>query len=148
MPHRTILAVCLLLAASLTGCSSDTDQYCGTLKQDQTRLKQLVSASGRSGTDVLPDTLAMFKDLREKSPEDIRDEWDTMVFSWQTLAGAFRTAGVDPAHYRPGATQGVTHEQDRAIQQAAAELGSMRVLDASRGIEQQAHDICHVDLGL
>lgn len=146
-PGRVSLAVGVLLAASLTGCASDTEQYCGTLRSDRPTLNRLASTS-RPGSHVVPRTLAVFTDLRDKAPDDIRDEWDTMVFAWQTLGAAFRRAGVDPAAYRPGKTPGVSARQDQAIRDAAAQLSSARVLDASRGIEQHAQDICNVDLGL
>jgi hypothetical protein len=146
-PVRVLLVVGILVGGSLTGCASDTQQYCGTLRQDRPTLNRLASTA-KPGSHVVPRTLAVFQNLRDQAPDDIRDEWDTMVFAWQTLAAAFRKAGVNPAAYRPGKTPGVSAQQDKAIRDAAAQLSSPRVLDASQGIEQQAHDICKVDLGL
>jgi hypothetical protein len=138
-------AVVLLVTGGLTSCSSQTDQYCDTLREDQPALKRLAAGSG---ANQLQRTLDVFQDLRADAPEDLADEWDTVVFAWQTLAAGFRRAGVDPGDYRPGQPPaGVSKAEARDIADAAEELRSPRVLEAGRSIEQHARDVCHVDLG-
>ena len=149
-PVRLVVAglAAVLVAAGLSACGSRTDDYCSTLRDDQQTLQRLAAGKGEPGTDPVHGTLEVFTSLRDKAPEDVTDEWDTMVYAWQTLADALDRAGVDPSTYRAGSRPpGVTPAQQKAIAQAAAELSSARVLDAGRGIEQHALDVCKVDLG-
>jgi len=131
----------------LTGCSDATEDYCGVLDDQRQALTELAGAGSGSGsvTEIL-DVIGL---LREASPEDLRDEWDTLFFAWEGLVEAFQAAGVTPQDYRPGETNGdLTEAEDQAIQGAAADLRSARVVEAARGIEQHADEVCDVDLGL
>jgi hypothetical protein len=146
---RALVAGMLLTLTGLTGCSSTTDSYCDALEDQKQTLTGLAGSSAEPGTDLFGDTLKVFQDLRDEAPDDIRDEWDTFVFAWEGVADAFDDAGIDPQQYQPGTPPpGVSAEQARAIEQAAAELRSDRVVDAGTGIEQHARDVCKVDLGL
>jgi len=149
MPLRAVIAVTVLLAASLTGCSGPTEKYCDTLQGDQKSLEKLAASANDPGGDVLTDSVAIFDDLRDRAPDDIADEWDTFDLAWQDLADALKTAGVDPADYRAGKkTAAVTDRQAQAISAAAGELRSQPVVEAGRSIEHHARDVCGVDLGL
>ncbi len=150
MTTRVLLAGTLFgLVGLTTGCSSATDTYCAALEDEQQTLTDLAESSGDPGADLIGDSIEVFRNLREDAPGDIRDEWDTFVFAWEGLATAFADAGTGPQEYQPGKTPpGVSAEQGQAIEQAAAEMRSERVLDAGKGIEQHARDVCKVDLGL
>ena len=149
MTRGALLVSALLVLASLTGCASTTEKYCGTLEDEKQTLTDLAQSSKEPGSDLFGDSLAVFEELRDASPDDIRDEWDTYVFAWEGVADAFDEAGVSPQDYQPGEKPpGVTDEQTKAIEDAAAGLGSDRVRDAGTGIEQHARDVCKVDLGL
>lgn len=146
MRFVVLLLAVVLVAGGLASCASRTEQYCGTLREDRHVLAKLASGTGKGR---LQRTLAVFQELRREAPEDLTDEWDTLVYAWQTLASSFRKAGVDPDTYRPdNRPADVTPREARNITDAANELRSARVLDAGRSIEQHAHDVCHVDLGL
>ncbi|HET6624950.1 MAG TPA: hypothetical protein VFG63_01040 [Nocardioidaceae bacterium] len=152
MTTRVLLAGVLLLPVGLSGCSSATETYCASLADEKQTLTDLAGSAQAPGADAFADSLTVFRRLRDDAPGDIRDEWDTYVFAWEGVTDAFTAAGVNPQDYTPGTTQGstpgVTEEQARAIEDAAAELRSPRVLDAGKGIEQHARDVCKVDLGL
>ena len=141
-----------LVAGLLTGCggndadSRDSD-YCSTLKEEKKQLADLADQAGKPGTDVLTPTREALGRLREAAPEDLRDEWDTVYYAWSAMVDAVKEAGVDPGDYRPGRTpEGVTAAQARKLGEVAAELSSPRVVDASRGLEDQARQVCHVEL--
>lgn len=142
-----LLALGVVLASS-SGCASDTERYCGTLEERSTELSKLVEGAG-SGKDVLDDLLGVLEDLRADAPDDLTDEWDTLVFAWRGLVEAMDEAGLAPADVQEGTVpKGVAEEDAEAVRAAAADLGSGRVRDAAGGIEQHASDVCKVDLGL
>lgn len=145
-----LLAV-LVLAGSLAGCGNGTESYCSSLKQDKARLTRLAAASakpGTAGTDALGDTVGVLSGLRDEAPDDIADEWDTLVEAMRGLSQAIEDSGADPGDFASGKQPGgVTLGQYKAVQQAAAELQTTRVQQAGASIEQHAQDVCKVDLG-
>ncbi len=144
-----MLAV-LLVATGLTGCSG-TKSYCSTLKEDGKQLTALskdVAKPGKAGGDALDKTVGVLSGLRDEAPEDISDEWVTLVAALQGLVDAFDRSGAAPGDFAGGKKPaGVTAGQYDAVQQAVAELQSTRVQQASKSIEQHAQDVCQVDLG-
>ena len=142
----------VLLAAPLTGCGADDGaggDYCTTLKDEKATLARLADQAGEPGKDVLTPTLESLGRLREASPSSLRDEWDTVYYAWDALVDAVRRAGVDPGDYRPGRTpEGVDAADARRLGQVAAELTSGRVVDASRGLEDHARQVCDVELSV
>lgn len=146
---RAAVAALLVLPLPLTGCGSDTEAYCDELRSQQPALDRLARGAQRPADGLFTESLQVFQSLREQAPADIRDEWDTFVFAWQGVADAFAAAGIGPAQYRHGdPPPGVSDRQLEAIEDAAAELRSPRVVQAGSGIEQHARDVCNVDLGL
>lgn len=147
MTRGALLVSAVLVLASGTGCATTTEKYCDALEAEQQTLIDLARSADEAGGVSLADGLAIFEDLRDASPDDIRDEWDTFVFAWEGVVDAFEQAGTDPEDFRPGeVTPGVTAAQSEAIEGASAELGSPRVVDAGQGIQQHAKDVCKVDL--
>lgn len=146
-PRRTtVAAVALALGACLlTGCGSPTEQYCDRLADSSDRLTRM----GQDGTGDLDATLELLEGLRAESPDDLRDEWDTVTFAWQGLAEAFERAGAAPQDFDPADPPAqLAPAEVRAIQDAASVLVSPRVTEAGRAIEQHGQDVCKVDLGL
>jgi len=139
----------LVLVGTLTSCASRTDQYCDELRTQKQTLADLAAESGRPGKDVLDRTLTVWQDLRAKAPGDIEDEWQTLVFALQGLVEAFHKAGTTPDRYTPASPPaGVSKQEAKNLQDAAAELASERVRAAGDAVEQHARDVCKVDLGL
>jgi hypothetical protein len=151
--RRLALPACgLVLAAGLlTACGGADDKgadgYCGTLKDEKAVLARLADQAGEPGKDVLTPTLGALGRLREAAPRELRDEWDTVYYAWDAMVDAVEEAGVDPADFRPGRTpEGVSAADARRLGEVAAQLGSARVVDASRGLEDQATQVCGVEL--
>jgi len=147
--RRALLAGGMLVLASVSGCADQTEKYCSTVKDDQQELTDLRKNAGKPGNDFFGESLAVLEGFRDEAPDDIVDEWDTIVFGWQGLAEAIEAAGVDAGEYQAGnRPPGVSDAEAKAIEGAALKLASSRVVDASDGIEQHARDVCKVDLGL
>lgn len=134
-----------VLVVSLAGCADEQERYCGSLQEEKQTLTDLAE---RTDDEVLDDTIEVFRDLQGRAPGDIRDEWSTVVFAYETLAEAFDEAGASPSEMEGGAADGLSEEQTDRIEGAAAQLRTPRVMGAADAIEQHARDVCKVDLGL
>jgi hypothetical protein len=132
-----------VLAIGLMGCSDPEEGYCETLAAEQGELTELAE---RDSGDVLSPTAASFQRLQEAAPEELRDEWDTVVGAYQVLKETIDELGVDPDSYDPEAPpDDLADAAVRRLATAAGALGSTRVLDAVRGIEDHARTVCDVD---
>ncbi|WP_148574884.1 hypothetical protein [Nocardioides caldifontis] len=143
-PAGARLVVALLLLVGLAACSDQEDAYCDALAEERETLSEL---AGSGSADVLDRALASMERLQEQAPEELRDEWDTVVRAYRTLADAVAETGVDPGGYDPeDPPAGVSRDDVRRLEAAAGTAGSPRVTDASRGIEDHATSVCEVDL--
>ena len=148
---RRLLAGAALLAVTplvLVGCGDDDDPfeaYCDEVKaQRETLSEDLVG-----GATALIDALPEFERLREKSPDDLRDEWDTVTSRIGDLVDALEDADVEPATYdREQPPSGLTDDERRAIDDAARAMATPEMLEALDGVEQQARDVCKTPLTL
>lgn len=140
----------VLLTAMVAGCGGDEDPseaYCGTLKDEKATLARLADQAAEPGKDVLTPTREAIGRLRQASPGGVRDEWDTVYYAWDAMVDAIEEVGVDPADYRPGSTpEGVSAADAERLAQVAGQLGSDRVVEASRGLEDHARQVCGVEL--
>ena len=134
----------LLAVPLLAGCASDQERYCEAVQEHQEELSEIAAQGGQ---ESLIDALDIYRELQEKAPRDITDEWDQVVRSVEALDEALTDAGVDPATYDPKKPpEGVSEDQQQAIADAATELGSRATVDALAGVEQQARDVCKTPL--
>jgi hypothetical protein len=142
-----LLLVAAVAVPTLTGCGGDpTDEYCEAVADHQSELSEIV-ATGRP--DALIDALDIFRDLQDKAPGDITDEWQQLVGRVEALDDALDDAGVDPTTYdRRHPPAGLTEEQRAGIDAAAAQLGSGTTLRALQDLDQQARDVCQTPLTL
>jgi len=144
----SVAAVVLLVTTALAGCSDTVDGYCSTLADEQQTLTDLADRTAEPGFDVLTPSLAALERLRDEAPDDLRDEWDTVVRAWAALADAVADAGVDPGDYRPGQVpEGLGRAERRQLAAVASKLSSPRVVGAAAGIEDHALEVCEVDFG-
>jgi hypothetical protein len=137
-----------MVCTGLSACSK-SDSYCGTLKGDRKQLASLAKkTSGKTGgSQALTRSVSLLSELRDEAPDDIRDDWDTLVQALDGLSDAVKASGADPADFNGGRRPaGVTEGQYRAVRQAAAELQATPVEQATKSIEQHALDVCKVDL--
>ena len=138
------LGAVLLTVPLLAGCASDQERYCEAVQEHQEELSEIAAQGGQ---ESLIDALDIYRDLQEKAPRDIVDEWDQVVRSIEALDEALTDAGVDPATYDPKKPpEGVSEDQQQAIADAATELGSRATVEALAGVEQQARDVCKTPL--
>ena len=145
------LAALGLLATLVSGCSGGQDEYCASLADAKEQLTHLAAeadggSAAQAPTDTLTPTLDVLRGLRSDAPDELKDEWDTVVFAYEDLAEAADRAGVDPADLSAGhAPRGLPPSQARRLAAVASKLESSRVLEASKGIEDQARQVCGVD---
>jgi len=144
------VAVVLLAASLLTACSDEQDSYCDALEGAQQELTDLADQAGAEGdgeaVNTLTPTLDILQGLREAAPDELGDEWDTLVFAYEALAEAVEEAGIDPAGLEAGDGAGdLPPEQRRELRSLASKLLSARVLAASQGIEDHAREVCDVE---
>lgn len=142
-------AVALVLAASaLTGCTSQQEAYCEALAEEQEQLTRLADDATEGGEDVLTPTLESFDRLRAESPDELRDEWDTLVAAYESLADAVQSTGIDPGDYSPDdPPPGLSKAERERLEGVASKLASFRVTEATLGIEQHATEVCDVEFG-
>lgn len=137
----------LLLVLPVAGCASEQEQYCSALAEEQKNLERLSAGSDDPGSGDLARTIEVFERLRAEAPDDMVDEWDTYVTALQALQQALDDAGADESMFTDGERpEGMSKDDYASISSAAVELRSTRVVQAAAGIENQARDVCKVDL--
>jgi hypothetical protein len=135
-----VAATLALTLAVSTGCASDQEKYCDAVEDHQQELGEVL---GGGAPDALLEALPIFRDLADQAPEDLRDEWKTVVDAVAGLQQALEDAGVDPASYdRDHPPDGMTQADRDAIDAAARRLASEETESAFTGIDQQAKDVC------
>jgi hypothetical protein len=138
----------LAAAAVLTGCGGDDGQdgYCAALAEEEPALAELVARAGEPGVDLLTPTLEAYQRLRDRAPEELTDEWDTVVLAHEALADEAAELGVEPGQLRfDRRPEGLTGAEFRQLRALADELAFARVRDALEGIEDHASEVCEVD---
>lgn len=147
--QRTSLVLGVVLAlGALSACSEDPQDgdYCTAFAAEQESLARLAEADAAT-TDLVTPALAFYQRLGEVAPDDLADEYDTMVVAYRSLAEAIEEAGVDPAAYERGTRpEGVTAEEARQLAAVASKLDAPRVREAATGIQDHADQVCEVDL--
>ena len=147
-PRRTTRvaggAAAAVVLAMLGGCADEGEDYCEALAEEQQTLTELADGSAAGG-DVLTPTLESFQRLREEAPEELQDEWETLVVAYEALADAVDRAGIDPAEFRPDdLPEGLSEAEAERLGAVASKLVSGRVVEAVGGIEQHADEVCDV----
>jgi hypothetical protein len=137
-------AVVVAVLLPLAGCGGE--DYCGALEQQRTEIADM---TGSGSPSALLDGLPMLRELAEKAPDDVADEWQTLIGALDGLDDAITAAGVDPADFKEGKPPaGLSDADQKAIADAAGQIGTDEVVQATSGIEQQARDVCKINLGL
>src|SRR4051812_34213485 len=140
------LVVMSVVALTVAGCKSDQEKYCAAVKDHQEKLGEVV---GDLSPDALLKALPIFRDLADDAPDDIRDDWKTVIDALEGLQDALDKAGVDPATYdRDHPPAGLSQADKEAIDEAAAGLGSEAITTAFNAVDQEAKDVCGTPLEL
>jgi hypothetical protein len=139
------VATAVLLVALLSpGCADQQEKYCDAVRDHQQELGETL---GGGSPDALLKALPIFRDLADEAPDDIRDEWRTVIDALEGLEQALQEAGVDPSTYdRDDPPEGLSQDEKDAIDAAARELTSQQTVVAFNGVEQQAKDVCGTPL--
>lgn len=137
----------LLLVLPVAGCASEQETYCSALADEQKNLERISAGSDDPASGDLARTIDVFERLRAEAPDDMADEWDTYVLALQALEKALDDAGADESMFTDGERpEGMSKDDYASISSAAVELRSTRVVQAAAGIENQARDVCKIDL--
>lgn len=143
-----LLGLALVAGTAACGGGGEEEDYCAAFLERREELSDLsaqqAEAAKTGGTvDVLTPTLTAFEDLRSAAPEDLQDEWDTLVFAYRDLAEAVEDSGVDPAEFRVGEVpEGLALEDRRVLVRVASKLGAPRVVEAANGVEGYSAQVC------
>jgi hypothetical protein len=138
------VAAAVAVAVLLTGCADQREKYCDAVTEHQQELGEILGA----GTPTaLLEALPVFRELADEAPDDLRDEWQTVIGALEGLQDALEAAGVDPATYdRDAPPAGLDQADKDAIDAAAQRLTSDQTVAALNGVDQQAKDVCGTPL--
>lgn len=149
-PHQLVLRLVLLLvlllvgALLVTGCADQKEKYCEAVEDHQQELGEVL---GDGTPTALLEALPIFRDLADEAPDDLRDEWRTVIDALEGLEQALDDAGVDAATYdRDHPPAGLSQTDKDAIDAAARRLTSDQTVAALNGVDQQAKDVCGTPL--
>lgn len=137
-----------MLLLPLAGCGGTSiEDYCAEVREHREEIAEMVSSE--AGAAALLEGLPLLRELAEDAPDDLSDEWQTLLNAVDNLDEALGAADVTAADFERGRPpEGMTATQRRAISDAASDLTSAEVTGAATGIEQQARDVCKVNFGL
>lgn len=138
---RQLLALALA-ATLLAGCGSDQDDYCDAVEEHQQDLTELI---GSDEPDALLQALEVFRELEERAPDDIADEWTVLVDAIGGFDDAIQAAGADPATYDPQDPE-ISSAERESIEAASQRLAAPETREALRAVDQQVRDVCHTPL--
>jgi hypothetical protein len=149
MRRRTAATTALVavLAIAGTSCGADPEKaYCQALQADQEMFAAMQDDS--SGLALLQHRAALHQ-LADRAPDDLTDEWQTFLGAVDAFAQTLDEVGVKPDDFVDGQPPaGLDQEKRTRIANAASELAAEDVVAAANGIEQQARDVCKLQLGL
>lgn len=139
--------VAVLLALVLGGCGQDRGEaYCEDLTKQRKQLAEMLQSDS---PEALFENLDRMRELAKGAPSDLKDEWQTFLDAVEGLDRALREADVTPSEFADGQPPaGVSVAERRSIVDAADQLAGDDVVAAASGIEQQARDVCKINLGI
>lgn len=150
-PARLASALASLVIALpvLTACTDQTGRYCAELEDQQKALADLALGSRDPGPELYPELLGLWRELQEEAPDDLADEWSTLVFAMEGFLEAVERTGATPESFDPDRPPpGATESEVAAARDAAEKLVAPRVFSAAESVQQHARDVCKTDLSL
>ena len=145
--RRSVVALLVAMLLPFAACGGDESaSYCSDLQKDRKEIANMLASGSPS---ALLGNLPMLHDLADKSPQDLDDEWQTFLGALDGLDKAIKDAGVEPDDFKDGKPPaGLSAADKKAIADAANQIGTEGVVQAATGIEQQARDVCKINLGI
>jgi hypothetical protein len=135
-----------VLMVVCAGCGDSGKEYCSALAADQETFSAMQEDT--SGLALLRH-VALLHRLADKAPDDLSDEWQVLLGALDSFSHTLDEVGVSPDDFVDGKPPAGLSAADRTrIANAADVLSSGDVVDAANGIEQQAKDVCKLQLGL
>ncbi|MGN6783108.1 MAG: hypothetical protein ACTHJH_16590 [Marmoricola sp.] len=151
---RALLVAPVLLAAGcgggnplsgLLGQDNTPASYCAALNADRRAFADMLAADSPT---ALVQQVPMLSALAAAAPPDLSDEWQVFLGAVKGLQRALDRAGVRPSAFADGKPpKGVTPAQDALVRRAADALSAPDTVAAAQGIEQEARDVCKINLG-
>ena len=149
MRRRTAVSIALVAVLAFAGssCGGDPEaRYCQALGADQEMFAAMQEDT--SGVALLQHRAALHR-LADQAPDDLTDEWQTFLGAVDAFAQTLDEVGVKPGDFVDGQPPaGLDAAKRTRIANAASELAAADVVTAANGIEQQARDVCKLQLGL
>lgn len=135
----------VLLGTGLGACGDPIDHYCEVIKEHRTELNEMVEAGTEFG---LITHLPMLQELNDAAPDDLSDEWQVFLSAVKHLTEVIDETGHQPSDFADQKMPAdLSAEQKAAITAAANRLSSEETVAATAAIDQQARDVCKVNLG-
>ena len=128
---RAAVAIVLVavLAVGLAACGDKEKSYCAALEADQEMFAAMQEDAG--GLGLLTHRNALRK-LADGAPDDLSDEWQTLLGAIDAFADTLHDVGVKPGDYVDGQPPpGLSEDQRTRIASAANELSSADVVEAA-----------------
>lgn len=145
----TVLALAVLAVTAWQTFRDDEDPYADYCAMVERERSVIAGALELGPTVGLIRALPSFERLAELAPEDIADDWERVIDGIVSLDAALDAAGVDPATYdREQRAGGVSAEERRSIDAAAAALNAPATNASMKSVQQQALDVCGSPLNL
>ena len=122
------------------------DDYCAALNSHQ---RQFADMTSQNSPVALLDARSMFKSLADKAPDDITDDWQTLLLAIDGLQKALDDVGVKASQFVDGKPPDtLSSAQRKVIAVAADQVSAQSTVDAANAIDQEARDVCKINLGL
>lgn len=144
------LASAVLMAVSLTACSSSSDDYCQTLKDSQTQFSNLNFTS--LSEDQFTELRGKVGALEAQAPSNVQDDWAVVGDKLDQFKGLLEDAGIgldDIATLQQGKLPpGVDPNALKAVvPKIQALLQDSSLTDAKQAIQANAKSECNITLG-
>jgi hypothetical protein len=141
----TSLAAALALGATvLSGCSGGTEAYCDSLEQAQSDFDAFETGDFAGFGDFIDRS----REIASEAPDEVSEEWDTVVAALDQFETVLEDAGVDFEELENLEAGEIPEGLDiGALTEAAQEFDTEELEGATETISTHAKDECDVDLG-
>lgn len=140
-PVATVVSLVLLggLSACQQSAEDERAEYCDQVEADSAELTRISDEGGAGG---FLEAMPTLEGLSEKSPSDLKDEWQMFLNGLGVLEDAVDRAGLEPDQLDDPLPKSLARADRQRLNKAANFLQDPRVVRAAQGIEQHALDVC------